>query len=135
MKGSLETWRLRAAYLASVAITIPIGLGSRHLPGLTWQEPGDALYATMIYFGTGILVPRAPLKWRTVATIAVCFAIEFSQLYRAPWIVAVRHTTMGALVLGRGFLFEDLLAYVVGALLGLVVDWMVVVRHRGAPVT
>jgi len=46
------------------------------------------------------------------------FAGEFSQLYQADWINAVRHTTPGHLVLGSGFHAMDLLAYGVGVAVG-----------------
>lgn len=53
---------------------------------------------------------------------AIATAIECSQLYRAPWIDAWRATTLGALVLGQGFLWSDLLCYAVGVALAAVVD-------------
>jgi hypothetical protein len=47
-------------------------------------------------------------------SLLFCYAIEVSQLYQAPWINAIRNTTLGALVLGSGFLWSDLLAYALG---------------------
>ena len=49
-----------------------------------------------------------------VATLALAFAVEASQLYQADWINAVRDTPIGALVLGRGFLRSDLVCYTAG---------------------
>ena len=46
---------------------------------------------------------------------AVPFTVEVSQLYHTPLLDAVRQTTPGALVLGQGFLWSDLVCYVVGA--------------------
>ena len=34
--------------------------------------------------------------------------VEESQLYHASWIDSIRGTTLGALVLGHGFLWSDL---------------------------
>ena len=55
-----------------------------------------------------------------VALIAVGFAwsIEFLQLYHADWIEAVRSMRLGRMVLGTTFNGPDLLAYVVGVVLG-----------------
>ena len=49
---------------------------------------------------------------------------EFSQLYRAPWIDAVRATRLGALVLGQGFLWSDLWCYAAGVTLAAGIDWI-----------
>ena len=49
-------------------------------------------------------------------------AIELSQLYHAPWIDSIRHTTLGGLILGFGFLWSDLACYAVGVGLGVVIE-------------
>jgi uncharacterized protein DUF2809 len=118
--------RSRAAQAALVAITIILGLASRryaaHLPSWLAKNAGDALYATMMFWGIGLLWPRAS-TWRVaLAAIAVCFAIEASQLYHGAGLDAVRATRLGALVLGSGFHALDLLCYVVGAGLGAAVE-------------
>ena len=53
-----------------------------------------------------------------LAALAFSFAIEFSQLYQADWINALRRTTLGGLILGYGFLWSDLVCYTVGILIG-----------------
>src|SRR5207237_49913 len=55
-----------------------------------------------------------------LATVALAYscAIEVSQLYHAPWIDAIRRTLPGALVLGYGFLWSDLVCYAAGVALG-----------------
>ena len=62
-----------------------------------------------------------------VAGIAlpICFAIELSQLYHAPWIDAIRRTLAGALVLGHGFLWSDLACYVAGVMFGASLETLV----------
>ncbi len=44
----------------------------------------------------------------------VCYIIETLQLYQADWIVSIRATTLGRLILGQGFLWNDILAYTFG---------------------
>jgi len=57
--------------------------------------------------------------------LAFSFLIEFSQFYHAPWIDAIRATTIGGLVLGFTFVWRDLLCYTVGVGLGLLIDmWL-----------
>lgn len=65
------------------------------------------------------------MKFALTAGLLFCFAIEFSQLYKAPWINELRHTLFGRLVLGEGFLWSDLLCYVVGIGIGILVDKLI----------
>ncbi|MCY9213529.1 DUF2809 domain-containing protein [Bacillus haynesii] len=50
--------------------------------------------------------------------LVFCFLIECSQLYHAPWIDHMRAAPLGGLILGYGFLWSDLLAYVLGVSAG-----------------
>ena len=88
------------------------------LPAFLTKYGGDALWALLVFFGFGFLFNRMP-TWR-LATIALGFAwaIEFSQLYHAPWIDSIRGMRIGHLVLGSTFNWPDLAAYVVGIALG-----------------
>jgi len=43
---------------------------------------------------------------------------RLSQLYQPPWIHRLRDTTLGALTLGFGFKWTDLLCYAAGVALG-----------------
>ena len=58
--------------------------------------------------------PRARTLTLFVLATAVCFAVECSQLYQADWIRRLREHTVGALVLGHGFLWADIVAYAAG---------------------
>ena len=77
---------------------------------------GDALWAMMIYLSIGALAPGAPLDRRAALAVAICWGVEFSQLYHAPTLDAWRGTTVGQLVLGSGFDLRDLGAYALGVL-------------------
>ena len=56
-------------------------------------------------------------------TVAGAMLIEFSQLYQAEWIRQLRATVPFNFVLGQGFLVSDLVAYVIGALGMLLLDF------------
>jgi Protein of unknown function (DUF2809) len=86
---------------------------------------GDALWAGMIYFGFRFLLPKAPLKTSVLYTFLFTYCIEISQLYQADWVNAIRHTKLGGLVLGFGFLWSDLLMYTIGISLAFLLDvWL-----------
>ena len=54
--------------------------------------------------------------------LAFSVAIELSQLLTWPWLVELRATRLGGLVLGQGYQWADLLAYLIGATLAAVLD-------------
>jgi Protein of unknown function (DUF2809) len=86
---------------------------------------GDAMWAGMIYFGFRFLLPKAPLKTSVLYTLLFTYCIEISQLYQADWINAIRHTKLGSLILGFGFLWSDLLMYTIGISLAFLLDvWL-----------
>ena len=116
--------RSRWRYALLVALTIACGLTSRR-PG--WPEwvylyVGDVLYATMFYFLMATLFPRRPLRTLAVLAISWCWTVEISQAIQWPWLVELRQTRMGGLVLGQVFLWSDMVCYVIGTILGILVD-------------
>jgi hypothetical protein len=100
-----------------IILTIILGLLSRHFK-LIPLFIGDILWATMVYFIMRFLFIVKSVRFNVIAALIFCFAIEFSQLYKAPWINGLRHTLFGRLVLGEGFLWGDLLCYVIGVGIG-----------------
>jgi len=120
--------RPRRIYALLVVFTIIAGLLSRRtnlLPAAT----GDALYAAMMYFIIRFCTVYAATKAAIIA-LCICWAVEFSQLYQADWINGIRSTLPGRLILGRGFLPGDLLAYAAGVLAALLADSFLPVRNR-----
>ncbi|GGN91126.1 ribosomal maturation YjgA family protein [Saccharibacillus kuerlensis] len=118
--------RRRAAYLTAVVIVMLLGLASRtyglELPGFLAVHTGDALWAAMLYLLFRLLLPDRSLFVCAIAALALSFTIEFSQLYRADWINEIRDSTLGALMLGQGFLTADLARYAAGIAGALAVD-------------
>jgi hypothetical protein len=98
------------------------------LPQWLSNNGGDALWALMIFVGFGFLLPRVSTLTLALLALAFTWGVEFSQLYQAPWLDAVRSTIPGRLVLGTTFNWPDLPAYGVGIVLGAVAEW----RWRGS---
>ena len=120
--------RRRMIYLACAAGTMLLGLASRryaaHLPALLGEYSGDTLWALMLFLlVSAVLVCHTPFH-RAAISITLAFLVEFSQLYHAAWIDGLRHTVLGGLVLGFGFLWTDLVCYTVGIGLGAGADWL-----------
>ena len=94
------------------------------LPALLNDYLGDALWALMIFIGFGFLFPKIETKKLAFISLMFCYGIEVSQLYHAEWIDSIRATTLGGLVLGYGFLWNDLIAYTIGVGVGFVFEFI-----------
>nr|WP_110926866.1 DUF2809 domain-containing protein [Bacillus massiliglaciei] len=103
-----------------------LGLFSRRfgglLPAAVAEHAGDMLWAMMVYFGFRALLAAKSLRTVIGLSLLFSFGIEFSQLYQAEWINDIRGTVLGALILGHGFLWADLVRYAGGILIGAVLD-------------
>ena len=111
----------RTIYFLLFSTTIVLGLLSRHIPGVPLFI-GDILWATMVYFMVRFLFINRTIKWVTIASVLFCYAIEFSQLYKAPWLDKLRHTVLGGLILGETFLWGDMLCYTAGIMIGIFIE-------------
>lgn len=118
--------RSRPTCFCAVLIIIVAGLATRRFPWLMpaalGKYPGDALWALMMFYLWCTAWPRASSLKIAGAALITCYVVEFSQLYQAPWINAVRKTTPGHLILGSGFHAMDLVAYATGVVFGIVLD-------------
>ena len=121
-------------YIALALATIAIGL-LVHLRGAGFDTVardvlGDALWAAMIFWWMGAIVPRSRLVVRSAAAWTICAAVELSQLYHTPALDAVRATRIGHLVLGSGFDPRDLAAYAAGVVGAALLEVAVVARTQ-----
>lgn len=103
----------RLRYAIMIVSVIALGLLSRKVTMLP-AETGDALWAVMIFLIFRFLFIKQGLLLISIWSLLLCYVVEFSQRYHAPWIDRIRSTTLGHLVLGQGFLWIDLLAYTIG---------------------
>lgn len=121
--------RATLVYLGSAIIVVGLGLASRrsgtYLPEFIATYAGDTLWALLVFLLVSAVTPQVRLSYRAGAALVVSYLVEFSQLYHAPWIDGIRHTTLGGLVLGFGFLWSDLVCYTVGVVAGMVAEWAI----------
>lgn len=118
--------RSRACYLLAVLATIIAGLASRRFPNLLpsslGKYPGDALWSLMVFFGWAIIFRRAPTLRIAVLALATSCTIEALKLCQSPWLVSFRYTTLGHLIFGQAFSWQNLIAYAIGGACGLIIE-------------
>ena len=101
-----------------LAVVIALGLLTRS----HWVDPhsvigrygGDTLWAVAAYWGIAFLLPGLSVARTALFSLLFAYLIETSQLFKAPWLKALRATLPGKLILGQGFLWSDILCYTVG---------------------
>ena len=127
--------RTRFVYLLAAIVVVIVGLASRRyrgqLPAFLAEYAGDTLWALMLFLLISTLLAGRQVLARAAISLALAFLVEISQLYHAPWIVSIRQTTLGGLVLGFGFLWTDLVCYTVGIATGSLTEWGI--RRFGGP--
>jgi hypothetical protein len=90
--------------------------------GFLREYSGDTLWAALVYLLLATaFISLSKLKV-AFSALLFSFAIEISQLYHAPWIDAIRSIRIGALILGHGFLWSDLVCYCAGIGIALGID-------------
>lgn len=118
-----------------LALTIALGLLSRRypLPGILAEYTGDALYASAAFVGFALLLAGRQTRTLAILAFVSCVLIEFTQLLNWIWIRDLRSTTLGKLLLGSGFKWPDMLAYLIGVIVAATVDRMARRRHVLSP--
>ncbi len=130
-KGAMPN-RNRFRLLATIALVIPLGLGSRHpdLPVFVQLYAGDVLWGALFFLLYAWLWPNASSRRLGVWAIATTELIEFSELYRGEWVLRLRATRLGGLLLGHTFLWSDVLCVFLGGALAATVDALLIMQSR-----
>lgn len=114
-------------------VVIALGLGSRKfaslLPHFIADHAGDALWTAAVYLTLAIAFPKWSPCRLGILSFGVSVMVEFSQLIDASWLNAIRATLPGKLLLGAGFLWIDLVRYLVGAVTATTLDWLMLGIH------
>jgi len=119
--------RNRILYAILIITTIGLGLTSRadFIPKLIYPFFGDILYSLMIFFIIGFIFTDFNSLKIALISVGICYIIELSQFYEANWIVEIRNNKLGGLLLGYGFLWSDLISYLVGGALGFSIEFFI----------
>ncbi len=116
--------RNRIVYIIAIISVIILGLASRRysLSPFIAAYVGDILWALMVFLIVGFIFPTFSIFKIAIIAISFSFCIEFSQLYHEPWIDEIRQNKFIALIIGRGFLWSDLICYTLGITIGSLIE-------------
>lgn len=106
---TISSMRSKSKYIFVIIVIIILGLLSRKIsfvPLFVW----DILWAMMISY-LALLFTNLKLIYIVYISSSICFFVEFSQLIHFELLDSIRNTTIWWLVLGRWFLWSDLIAY------------------------
>lgn len=124
--------RSRPVLLVVLAAVVAAGLASRAPPlaDVLVAQTGDGLYAAAVFVVLALLVPGATSARLAATAFLICALVEWAQRLQWPWLVELRRTRVGALLLGQGFLWADMLAYAVAAFAAGALDHVARCRRR-----
>ncbi len=115
----------RLNYFVLILLVLILGILSRKISNIPLFI-GDVLYAVLIYFGLRFLFIHLKTHKTFLLSLLFCFGIEILQLVQIDWLIAIRKTTLGHYILGEGFLWSDLLCYIIGTLIAFIIDWKII---------
>ncbi|MDJ0707563.1 MAG: DUF2809 domain-containing protein [Leptolyngbyaceae cyanobacterium MO_188.B28] len=134
-KRSFRSFKYRIALLASLAIIVPLGFITKFYPGPghEWLNnafggvPYEIFWILLVVY----LRPKtSPLKIAVGVCLITC-GLEFLQLWQPSFLQVIRQTSLGRLVLGNSFSWQDFPYYFIGSALGWM--WVRSLRRRQPP--
>lgn len=119
---ALRTTPYRIALLIGIVCIIPFGYGvrfSRSLNAPLLQDiVGAVCYQILWMMIVAFIRPQLSLAKCALGVFVASSAIEFLQLWKSPFLLALRATWVGRVILGTTFLWADFPPYALGCLLG-----------------
>ena len=124
--------RARIMFAALALGTMAVGL-IVHWPGTAFPPAardtfGDALWAMMMFWLIGAIVPDKPPMVRSAFALMICWTVEASQAYHSQFLDNLRQHAVAQLILGSGFDARDLAAYASGVVAALLLE---LAAHHG----
>ncbi|MEA1976193.1 MAG: DUF2809 domain-containing protein [Bacillota bacterium] len=107
--------KVRIIYFILIFGIVFLGLISRQISFIPLFI-GDILWSIMIFFIVKFILIKVDVRYIFLVSLILCYIVEFSQLYQAEWINNIRKTIFGRLVLGQGFLWNDIFSYTIGVI-------------------
>lgn len=111
----------RVALLLTIVFIVPLGYFVRFSPIFPdWFSDVFGSIAYQIFFIALVQFwfPKVSIAKTAIGVFLFSCAIEFLQLWKPPFLQAIRTTLPGRLVLGNTFLWADFPPYIIGNVVG-----------------
>ena len=95
-----------------------------NFPYLIKTFAGDTMWAFAAYFLIRLFLINKKIIFVFAGSFSLSLFVELSQLIKWDILIAIRNTTIGGLLIGFGFHWEDLICYLAGCLIALVIDYL-----------
>jgi hypothetical protein len=126
----------RISIILILLILVPLGLSTKfyHGPGNTWVQlyAGDIFYPMFWFFIGMLLFPRTHPVTMSIFIFFFSTAVEFSQLLNGGVLTLLRRSFLGRTLVGTSFVWLDILYYLIGSLLALLLYWLLDGLHLPA---
>lgn len=120
-------------YPIMILSTLFLGLVSRssYIPRdtLLGTFGGDILWAALVYWGFALLFRSSLSKRSLKYSLIFSYGIELSQFNKEQWLMDLRATRLGALILGHDFLWSDMFCYTIGIAIAFAIDSFLIRRE------
>lgn len=124
----------RLIYIILTILVMILGLASRsmssYLPVFIGKYAGDTLWALMIFFGLRLIFIKRKALEVGLFSLIFSYTIEVSQLIQNDFLSLIRNTRIGGLILGYGFLWSDLICYLIGISIGVFIDCKILKKYK-----
>lgn len=114
--------RKRLWYLIIVIGVIIVGLVSRELSSWLPKWIGSILWGTMVFFIMGSIFRDRTTRYIGLLASVFSMGVEIAKLYHTPEIDDFRYTTIGGLLLGQVFSWNNIFLYITGIILGAICE-------------
>ena len=120
MRPARSSFRL----LVAIIVVVALGMSTRRsfAPPFVQLYVGDVLWGALFFLLGALAWPRQSSLLLAVAAIVTTELIELSQLCQADWMLQLRATRLGGLLLGHQFLWSDVCAVAIGGALAALLD-------------
>lgn len=110
--------KYRIILLISLFLLVPLGLAAKFYPG-PLQDWVNNSFSSIFYEAFWILLvisirPQLPPALVSFWVFIVTSILEFLQLWKPPFLQAIRATFIGRMLLGTTFVWSDFIYYVLG---------------------
>ncbi len=106
--------------LTILILLIPIGLGTKYYSGIGYRwvnnSFGDILYIIFWSLLLFLLVPKLKIHVNVITIVLITSLLEILQLVKTDFLIQIRQTFLGKLLLGTTFVWSDFLYYLIGGL-------------------